>query len=158
MKLEFNNLANFELDLKYHGWGMPLTVDVLVNCMHMYYGAITEDKKIEGSFFFDRDTPFRLEINLRDKTYAHTDLDKNLDHCIEIVKLKFMDYDLLPLMHENVYYAHQDCEQPNPGDMVVTHGSKVMGQNGTLMLGSIKEPFFTWYHKITHQGVLYELT
>jgi hypothetical protein len=158
MKLEFDNLAHFEIELTYHGWGMPLTTDVVVNCMNMHYGPITETRLIKGSFYFDESTPFKIEIGLRDKTYAHTDLAKGLDHCIEISKLKFMNYDLLPLMHDSVYWAHIDCENPNPATMTEIHGSKILGQNGRLHLGTIRKPFFTWYHEITHQGVLYELT
>jgi len=157
MKLE-SNLANFELALKYHGHGMPLTVDILVNSMHMYYGDITADKKIQGSFFLNRDTPFRLEISLKDKTYAHTDLTRGLDHCIEIAEVKFMNYDLMNVVHESVYHAHRDCERPNSATMIETRGSKILGQNGTWVLGTLRQPFFTWYHEITHQGVLYELT
>lgn len=158
MNLEFNKLANFELDLTYQGWGMPLNVEVLVNCMNMDRGPMTATKHIESSFFFDRTTPFKLEINLRDKTYAHTDLELGRDHYIEITRLKFLDYDLLPLMHANTYWAHRDCEQPNPADMLELKGSKIMGQNGTLILGTLHKPFFTWYHEVTHQGVLYDLT
>lgn len=158
MKLASNNLANFEIELTYHGWGMPLTTDILVNCMHLYYGPITETRSFKGSFHFNETTPFKIEINLKDKTYAHTNLEKQLDHSIEITKLKFLDYDLLPLMHDSVYWAHVDCEKPNSATVKEIRGSRILGQNGSLHFGSITKPFFTWYHEMTHQGVLYELT
>ena len=153
-----NLIAPFEITLKYHGTGMPLTIDAILNNLHLHYGPVTEDLTITGSLHFNATTPFFLQISLRDKTYAHTNLEQNTDHYVEITKIRFMDYDIMDHIHESVYYAHKDCEKPNDSNMDVIYGSNILGQNGTLQLGTSMDPFFTWYHKVSHQGTLYELT
>ena len=57
-----NLIAPFEITLKYHGTGMPLTIDAILNNLHLHYGPVTEDLTITGSLHFNATTPFFLQI------------------------------------------------------------------------------------------------
>lgn len=149
--------ADYKISLAYRGWGMPLTLDILLNNMHLYYGEIRDDLTLSGSIPFDHRTTFYLDIGLRGKTYAHTDLINNRDHEIEIVGIEFLGYELINTVYTSRYHAHIDCEQPNPATMITLLGAKSMGQNGRWQLGTVQNPFYDWYQDVTHQGYTYTI-
>lgn len=156
MKLISNQLVPFEVSIKYHGNGMPLHVGMTLNGIHQLCDDdIIDDLTISGIIDFDELTPFHLAVSLKDKTYAHTNLETGSDHWIELSSIKFFDYDLTRVMHETVYWADPDCEHHDPATMQKKLGSSSLGQNGLWTLGSYREPFFVWYHRVTHQGIMY---
>lgn len=156
MRLVSNGPATFEFEIGYHGWGMPLHIELVLNGIHhLCDGDIIDRYIVAGLIDFDELTPFHLSLRLSGKTYAHTDLVSNKDHWLEIKRLRFLSYDLTDLMHESVYWADRDNEHHDPADVEVREGSNILGQNGIWTLGSYRDPFFKWYHSTTHQGTVY---